>query len=175
MKFFVRQQVELMHRESQFRKSGPRHFVGDARFEPLLRAAEAIAQRTAVIEVTEFPQKLANVVRFSSGLFHQTQRGGERYLARLGIFEHAALKRTALHGAIGVDLAGAISAQSRARLTEIGNWFPGARDRHRQSERLHFLRVIARPKLDIVEERTVTAQSAGEAKLFTRIHSPPSR
>jgi hypothetical protein len=61
----------------------------------------------------------------------------------------------------------AIRTQRRARLAKKRHRRPPARDRYRQSQRFHFLRIIACAQLDVVEERAVAAQAAGEAELFT--------
>ena len=175
VELFVCQQIEVVHRQAQFREGVARLCVGDSRFQAPLRAAEAITQRAVFLGVAELAQEATNVVRFSPGLFHQAQRSGEGDPAGLRVFEDTTLERAALPGPVRVDLARAIRAQSRARLAKEGDRRPGARNRHRQSERLHFLRVIARSELDVVEERAVAAQPASEAKLFTGVHSPPSR
>lgn len=163
----MRQQVKLVHREAQLRERLPGLRIYVARFHPPLRATEAITQRALFIRVAEFAQELADGVGLLTSRFHQTQRRSLRDSPRLRIFKHPALKRPALPRPVRVNPTLAIRAQRHARLTKKSNRSPAARDRHGQAERLQFLRIVARAQLDVVEERAVAAQAAGEAELFT--------
>ena len=166
VKLVVREQFEAVHRQAQVRERVPGRFVRLGRFHATLRAVEALAQRTIILGITEFAQEPTNAVRPLPGLFDQPQRNGKFDPAGLCVLEDTAFENAALRRPVGVEPAGSIRAQGRARLAKASNRCPGARDRNLQSECPQFLWIVALLELNAIEERAVAAQSAAEAELF---------
>lgn len=163
----MRQQVELVHRHAQLREYLPGLRIDAARFHAPLRAAEAIAQRTLLVRVAEFAQKLADGIGLLARRFHLPQRDRAGDPPRLRVFEHPALKRPALPRPVRINPTLAIRTQRRARLAKKRHRRPPARDRHRQAECFQFMRIVARAQLDVVEERAIAAKATGEAEFFS--------
>ena len=170
----MREQLEPVHGQAQVGEGGERRRIGGLLFHAALHAEETLAQGALLLGVTELEQEPPHLVGETPGLRDLAQRGGEPEPAGLVLLEHAALKNAALSRPVRVEPAGAVRAQGAARLGKAGDGLPGAREGHRQSQRLQSLRIVARLELHAVEERAVAAQAAGEAKLFAGGHAPAS-
>ena len=171
----MREQIEAVHGQTQLREKRSRLRIGRAAFHPPLRAPKALGQRAVLIDVAQAAQKAADFLRRAPRLSHLAQSGRGRNRAGLRGLEYAALKRPALPRPIRINPTRAIRAQRRTRLTKERHGRPPARDRHRQTERTQVLRIVARPKLDVVKKGTVAAQAASKAEVFTDVHAPLSR
>jgi hypothetical protein len=175
IKFIERLQLEMVHHQAQIGELGFRLGVGVSKFQAVRHAMEAFAQSAVLLRVAQLAQQLAGFFRAPAGLFDQPQRGGERDPARFRVLEHAAFEHPALPWPICVEPAGAICAQSRARLRKPGDGRLAARNRDRQPERFQFRRIVARLEFNEIEERTVAAEPACAAELFTSFHRPTIR
>ena len=171
----MREQIEAVHGQTQLREKRSRLRIGRAAFHPPLRAPKALGQRAVLIDVAQAAQKATDFLRRAPRLSHLAQSGRGQNRAGLRGLEYATLKRPALPRAIRINPTRAIRAQRRTRLTKKRHGRPTARDRHRQTERTQVLRIVARPKLDVVKKGTVAAQAASKAEVFTDVHAPPSR
>jgi len=166
IKFAAEKDVQGVDRERQFSESLRRGFVEAAPFEPAPHALEAEAQGELLICVTEFSQESADFLRALAGGANGLERlVGFRFTGGDAL-EKRALELPAALGAVRINPAPVVRAESGAGLGSLGETlFSAVSDLQRQAQGDELVGVICGLQFDILEENAIAAKATGQTEV----------